>query len=116
MKLLYLMLTNATMASACTPRGFRPPPDIEETYTSQARPTLTQIKQALADCGFSRPLQRIDGESFDNARARVNECMFLRGFYFKSGDGGYCSDPDYRAKLPACANAPVRPQNSYYGQ
>ncbi len=116
MKLLCLILAAACMGAACTPRGFRPPPDIEETYTSHARPNLTQIKQALAECGFSRPLQRIDGESFDNARAKVNECMFFHGFYFKSGDGGYCSNPYYREKLTACQNAPARPQNGYYGQ
>jgi len=116
MKLLCLILTFASMVAACTPRYFRPPLDIEETYTSQARPTVAHIKQALADCGFSRPLQRIGSESFDNARARVNECMFLRGFYFKSGDGGYCSVPMYRATLPACIDAPIRPTEGYYNQ
>ncbi len=116
MKLLCLILAAISMASACTLRGFRPPPDLEEEYTSQVSPTLAQVRQALAECGFSQPLRQKGGESLDNARARVNECMFLRGFYFKSGDGGYCSDPNYRAKLPACANAPIRSRYSYYGQ
>ena len=116
MKLFCLMLTVVNLIAACSMRGFSPPPSIEEVYTSRANPTLAEVKKALDDCGFGRPLQRMGNESLDNARARVNECIFLRGFYFKSGDGGYCADPEYRAKLPVCKNAPVRPRNGYYGQ
>ncbi len=56
------------------------------------------------------------GESTANAEVRIDECMFDKRFYIKSGYGGTCSDPEYRAKLPACVNAPVRPREGYYGQ
>ena len=114
MKLLYLVLAAASMASACTPRGFRPPPSDEEAMTSQTRPTVTQVRQALNECGDLQPKR--EGESQTNANARVIECMFQKGFYFKSGGGGHCAVPDYRAKLPASVNAPIRSRNYYYGQ
>ncbi len=114
MKLLCLILAAASMATACTPRGFRPPPSDEEAMTSKNRPTVPQVRQALNECGDL--LQKLAGESQTNADARVIECMFQKGFYFKSGWGGPCSDPYYRAKLPACQNAPIRSRNNYYGQ
>lgn len=116
MKLLCLMLAAASMASACTPRGFRPPPSDEEAMTSKNRPAVAQVRQALNECGDLQPIKRQEGESLDNARTRVVECMFQKGFYFKSGWGGPCSDPSYRAELPACQNAPIRARNNYYGQ
>ena len=116
MKYLYLALVVTSLVAACTPRGFSPPPSSEELFTSGGHPTVNQVRKALDDCGDSQPIQRKEGESLDNARARVVECMFSKGYYYKSGYGGYCSNPDYRAKLPACANAPIRSRNNYYGQ
>ena len=115
MKPVYLMLFIASMASACTPRGFSPPPDIEDTLTSRFRPTVDQIKKVLDECGHSQPLRKLKNESLDNARARVQECLFAKGYYFKSGYAGVCANPEYQTDLPACRNAPVRPRNSYYG-
>ena len=114
MNSLYLTLVVASLVAACTPRGFRPPPSDEEAMTSKNRPTVVQVRQALNQCGDLQP--KNGGESQANADARVIECMFKDGFYFKSGWGGPCSTPDYRAKLPACANAPMRSRNNYYGQ
>jgi hypothetical protein len=111
MKLLCLILALASMASAC---GLRPPPSDEEAMTSKSHPAVNQVRQALNECGDLQP--KHEGESQTNANARVIECMFQKDFYFKSGWGGHCADPDYRANLPACQNAPVRPRNSYYGQ
>lgn len=115
MKLLCLILAAACMGAACTPRGFRPPPSDEEAMTSKSRPAVNQVRQTLNECGDLQP--KHEGESQTNAEARVIECMFQKGFYFKSGWGGLCAEPpEYRAKLPACQNAPVRPRNNYYGQ
>jgi hypothetical protein len=114
MKMLCLILATASLASACTPRGFKPPPSDEEAMTSKSRPTVNHVRQTLHECGDLQP--KHEGESQTNANARVIECMFQKGFYFKSGWGGHCAVPDYREKLPACQNAPVRPRNTYYGQ
>lgn len=116
MNLLYLALFVACLFAACIPRGFRPPPSDEEAFTSKNHPTVNQVRKALNDCGDSQPMQRKEDESLDNGRARVVECMFSKGYYFKSGSGSYCSNPDYRVKLPACANVPIRSRNNYYGQ
>ena len=43
MKLLYLVLAAASMASACTPRGFRPPPSDEEAMTSKGPGDLDKL-------------------------------------------------------------------------
>lgn len=80
MKLLCLMLAAASMASACTPHGFRPPPSDEEAMTSKNRPAVAQVRQALNECGDLQPIKRQEGESLDNARTRVVECMFQKGF------------------------------------
>lgn len=114
MKLLGLILTVTFVASACTLSGFRPPPNDEEALTNKSGPTITQVRKALNECGDAEA--RKDGESQNNFSARVVECMFQNGFYFKSGWGGHCSAPEYRAKLPACVNAPVRSRDGYYGQ
>ena len=116
MKSLYLALVAASLVAACTPRGFSPPPSDEEAFTNKYRPTVNQVRKALDDCGDSQPIQRKEGESLDNARARVVECMFSNGYYYKSGSGSYCSNPLYRDRLPACANTPIRSRNNYYGQ
>lgn len=120
MKFLYLMLATASITVACTPAGLRSPgPSDEYAWTNRNNATPEQVRPVMLQCGDGRYLSNvtlINGESADNARARIQECLFAKGFYPRSGDGGYCSNPHYRGKLPACMNAPVRPQNGYYGQ
>lgn len=77
---------------------------------------MYQVRQALDDCGNAQPLERKHGETSDNASARIIECMFAKGFYFKSGWGGPCAIPEYQTELPACLNAPIRPRRGFYGQ
>lgn len=120
MKLPTLILAFASITAACTPAGLRSPgPSNEYGWTNRNNATPEQVLPELLQCGngttFSNPFQ-IDGESTDNVAARMQECLFAKGFYPKSGDGGYCSNPHYRAKLPACANAPIRSPNNYYGR
>ncbi|MEJ7138986.1 hypothetical protein [Amphibiibacter pelophylacis] len=114
MKNIYILLTGAVFLISCTLRGFSPPPDDDEAFTSKKRPSIFDVRQALVACGDNKP--KAPNERQENANARVIECMFAKGFYFKSGWGGNCSYPDYRAKLPACQNAPQRPREGYYGQ
>lgn len=120
MKSLYLVLVVTSLVSACTPTGLRSPgPSNEYAWTNRDGATPEQVRPELLQCGNGRDFSnfiQLDGESLDNARARLQECLFAKGFFPKSGDGGYCSDRDYREKLPACANAPIRSRNNYYGQ
>jgi hypothetical protein len=114
MNLRYLILAVTCVITGCTLSGFKPPPNDEEALTHKSGPTVTQVRKALNECGDAE--SRKPGENQSNFSARVVECMLQNGFYFKSGWGGHCSDPEYRAVLPACLNAPVRPRNGYYGQ
>ncbi len=120
MKSLYLVLVVTSLVAACTPTGLRSPgPSDEYAWTNRNNATAEQVRPVMLQCGGGRYLSNVTpiiGESADNARARIQECLFAKGFFPKSGDGGYCSAPDYRAKLSACANAPIRPRNNYYGQ
>ncbi len=110
--ILALLLTCITVA--CVPRGFAPPPSDDEAFTNKNRPNMNQVREALNDCGDNQAKK--NNETQTNADARVIECMFAKGFYFKSGWGGPCSADEYRSKLPACLNAPIRPRQGYYGQ
>jgi hypothetical protein len=119
MKLLYGFLL-ASLLVACTPTGLRSPgPSDEYAWTNKNNARSEQVRSELKQCGdgyLTSNLRPRSGESTDNAAARQEECMFTKGYYIKSGDGGYCSNPYYRSKLPACLNAPVRPRQGYYGQ
>lgn len=117
MKLRFLIFIALSLVSACTFEGLRSPgPSGESAWSGKNNPSLHQLRQALDECGDSQPIKKREGESLDNARARAEECMFTKGFYVKSGSGGYCSNPDYRTELPACLNTPIRSRHSYYGQ
>lgn len=111
------LLITASLVSACTFEGLRSPgASGPYAWAGKNNPSLDQLRQALKECGDGEPVKRIDGETLDNARARAEECMFNKGFYIKSGYGGYCANPQYRLELPVCANAPARSRHSYYGQ
>jgi hypothetical protein len=120
MRTRFFLLIAASLVSACTFSGLRSPgPSDEYAWTNRNNATPEQVRPEMLQCGNGRYLSNaalINGESADNARARIQECLFAKGFFPKSGDGGYCSDRDYRAKLPACANAPIRSRNNYFGQ
>ncbi len=119
MKLLYVFLL-ASLLVACTPTGLRSPgPSDEYAWTNKNNATPEQVRSELMKCGdgyLTSNLKPRPGESTDNAAARQEECLFSKGFYVKSGYGGYCANPHYRSKLPACLNAPIRPRQGYYGQ
>ena len=117
MKRLCLILGVASSVAAC---GLRSPgPSDEYAWTNRNHATPEQVRPVMLQCGDGRYLSNVipvRGESADNARARMEECLFAKGFYPKSGGSSYCSDPSYRAKLPACANALIRTRNNNYGQ
>lgn len=122
MKRSFLMLILVCVTVACAPRGFSPPPEpYEEFAHKHKRVTVDEIKSSMIDCGYL-PEWGYAGQPEDDYQKRMNgkvirlECMFQKGFYFKDGWGGYCSEPEYRPKLPACLNAPIRPRQGYYGQ
>jgi hypothetical protein len=118
MRLLFLILTASSLLAACTFEGLRSPgPSGEYAWTNRNKATPAQVLPELEQCGGGHQVLNVKaGESTDNARARISECMFAKGFYIKSGSGGTCSSPLYRVELPACMNAPVRPSEGYYGQ
>lgn len=122
MKPLYLALVVAFLVAACTPRGFRPPPEPYEEFAHiKGRITLEEIKASMIDCGYL-PEWGFAGKPEKDYQLRMSgkvtrlECMFQKGFYLKDGWGGYCADPNYQAELSACANVPMRSLNNYYGQ
>jgi len=120
MKFLSMTLVFVVVTVACTPTGLRSPgPADEYAWINRNITTPEEVRSEILQCGdwrFPSNVKARDGESSDNARARIQECMFAKGFHLKSGSGGTCSNPNYRAELPACLNAPVRPGNGYYGQ
>jgi hypothetical protein len=118
MKLLSLILGVTSLFTACTFEGLRSPgPSGPAAWTNKNKPTYEQVARELEECvGGVKEVYEQEGESVNNARARNSECMFDKGFYLVGGYGGACSRPDNRVELPACANAPIRPQEGYYGQ
>jgi hypothetical protein len=98
-------------------RGFRPPSDSNslETWGHKSDINQQKINTAMLDCGYTSLTQGYGTDNSENSRVERTECMFRKNFYFNSGYGGVCSDPDRRLKLPACASAPLRSRNSYYG-
>lgn len=119
MRSLFLMLSICSLLGACTFEGLRSPgPSHEYVWTNRNKATPAEVLPVLESCGGGGRQVVIEkaGESTANANVRIDECMFAKGFYFKSGSGGTCSSPLYRVKLPACMNVPVRPSEGFYGQ
>ena len=100
------------MSAGCSMRGFKPPAENWEAFVRQDRKvSVEEVKRELLDCGFwpagySSP----PGQATENDAAARMECMFAKGYVLGSGWGGFCSEPDRHAALPACANAPIRPR------
>ncbi len=80
----------------------------------------------MVECGYS-PIDFGDPRSVEEKKLSTHEevygpialrmeCMFDKGFHFKDGWGGMCSDPNYRPKLTVCQNIPQRSRNSFYGK
>ena len=82
----------ASISVACVPAGLRAPgPSNEDGWANKEKATPERIRNEMLKCGEGRYLSNIeplDGESIDNARARLQECLFAKGFYIKSGSGG----------------------------
>ena len=101
--------------ASCTLRGFQPPPsDVSEIYQDPQNRGKQFIRNAWKLCGGDVAGPGINSKYVDNVRATRFECMFNEELYLKGGDGGMCSDPDYRAKLPVCSIVPQRPRQRYY--
>ena len=97
----------------CSTRGFRPPPEPWEEFEAVNRSvTFDEVKNALEFCGDLKEYGYAGppGKRTRNDVAQRMECMFAKGYVFKSGWGGICSDPGSRDKLPACKDAPIRPR------
>ena len=102
----------ALISVGCSTRGFRPPAEPWEEFVRQDRKvSFDEVKRELLSCGYA-PLSygSLPDKSTDNDRAARIECMFAKGFFFGDGWGGICADPERRARLPACADAPIRPR------
>lgn len=116
---LRVIVSAAVLALAgCGFRGLKPLPSAEEAFTDKRGAGSSEVKVALDSCGYKESMSASlkKGETLDNARACVMECMFSKGFYCRDGWEGMCSVPEYSAELPACENAPHRPRYHYYGQ
>lgn len=84
MKPFYLTLVVASSVAAC---GLRSPgPSDEYAWTNRNHATPEQVRPELLQCGNGRNFSnfiQMDGESLDNARARIQECLFAKGFFSK---------------------------------
>jgi hypothetical protein len=67
------------------------------------------VLQAMKECGYIRFALGYGNDTSVNAFAAREECMFAKGFTYRSKWTGLCSEPEYRSSLPACKNAPLRP-------
>jgi hypothetical protein len=105
-----------SLIAACNlGRGFKPPPNANEGWTSKQNPSQVEVNKAMITCGTT---ELSDGTGQDNsptARVTRQECMFKKGFFYKSGWGGLCTIPEVRSSNTACATAPLRSRDSYYG-
>ena len=93
-------------------RGFKPPAEPWEAYIRQDRKApFDEVKRELLACGYT-PISYASppDKNTENDNAARMECMFAKGYVFDGGWGGICADPERRARLPACANAPIRPR------
>lgn len=118
MNRLYLHLSIAFVVTACNlGRGFKPPPNANSLEVWGSRNGISQktIDSAMTECGYTILEYGYGEDKTRNASAQRVECMFSKKFFFKDGWGGICSNPTDRGTLPACANAPIRSRNSYYG-
>lgn len=117
MKRLYLIVIVVFTLAACNlGRGFKPPSNENENWTSRNTTSQLVINKAMLDCGFTVLEYGYGVDNGDNADATRQECMFANGFFRKSGSGGICSLPRFRETLPACASATIRSRSSYYGK
>jgi hypothetical protein len=112
---LILILLLSFVAACNIGRGFRGPQDDNVSWTSRHFSSQQEIDMALYSCGVVGLSEGLGVDRSHNGRAIIEECMFKKKFYRESGFGGVCSLPSYRPELPACANAPIRSRNSYYG-
>jgi hypothetical protein len=115
LKNLIFILLLSLIAACNLGRGFKPPPNANEGWTSKQNPSQAEINKAMIDCGVVELSNGAGLDNSENERAVRTECMFRKQFYMKSGWGGPCATPEFRARIPACANAPIRSRNSYYG-
>jgi hypothetical protein len=95
--------------------GFKPPGYENEAWTSKQKPSQTEVDRALISCGVIQLSNGLGSDRGENAGAIIQECMFAKGFYRKSGYGGSCATPEFRARIPTCVNAPLRSRDSYFG-
>ncbi len=120
MNLKYSIILFVFLISGCAPRGFSPPPEpYEEFALKNGMATISEVKTSMIECGYSkesfddpRPASiynRLSSEEKLNSAILREECMFSKGYYYKSGSKGLCSDQGYRAKSTACQNFPIRP-------
>lgn len=121
MRSLFLILTASSLLAACTFEGLRSPgPSHEYAWTNRNKATPAEVLPELERCGGGGGGRQVlnvkAGESTTDAKVRIDECMFAKGFYIQGGYGGYCSNPFYRTTVPACQNVPIRSRNNYYGQ
>lgn len=106
--LLLLMLVT-TGCTAYLTRGFRAPADEDDVWKKRGI-SKVEVVTAMQGCGYTDTQQGYGEDHSINGYATRQECMFLKGFKRNDGRGGVCSNPEYRATLPACKNAPIRPR------
>lgn len=112
---IFITLALALMAACNIGRGFRPPDSFNKVWASRENHSQAEIDKTLTNCGVVYLSNGAGLDRGETANVIIEECIFAKGLYLKSGYGGTCSTPEFRARIPACANAPLRPRNSYYG-
>ena len=101
------------MLCGCTLRGFQPPPFAYDSFVDKDGVKIVKEEaiKKMTECGIDRPdVGRASSDKTENDIALRDECLFSKGLFNGTGWGGICADPERRARLPACTNAPIRPR------
>jgi hypothetical protein len=113
-----LLITSLIMLfTACNiGRGFNAAPPAYEGWIHKEGYSKGKSIEAMQACGYLSADGQIPvSDNNNNTRATLQECMFAKNFHSKDGYGGICTLSNNRTTLPACANAPIRSRDSYYG-
>lgn len=86
----------------CVAKFFQPPPPMFKSYTKE-NASEEQVKEALIQCGYPH-IYGGDKDDTVNDVAQRENCMFRKGFKYRSGYKGICSLQGKQA-IPACLSS-----------
>ena len=87
---LFSFFLTAILVSSCAIReGFQPPPPMFKSYVKQGT-SEAETKQAMLECGYPNVFGGGRQDTSNDVAIR-EQCMFKKGFTYRSGYQGICS-------------------------